>query len=64
MQQKVPTSMWILLRQLLGGPPGYALFDTHPPLVTAVASLFARAQGNLEYFLGEMTNHAMPEFRT
>jgi hypothetical protein len=36
-----------VLRHLLEHPPGQALLDAHPPLVTAVASLFARADHSL-----------------
>jgi hypothetical protein len=46
--QEVPEGMWVVLLELLSYPPGHAFLKTHPLLVTAVASLLARA--NCQYF--------------
>jgi hypothetical protein len=61
-----PQVVWWMLQRLLSTPAGQALVDAHPQLVTAVASLFARADGSLETILSHMDSirGERPELRT
>jgi hypothetical protein len=64
-QQEGSSHMWRLVRLLLYCPPlGHALFDEHPALVTAAASLFERAEGEfLEDLLLEFSCNNMCELK-